>query len=162
MRNDPSPTQTDTDSGDRNLVLADKRNISRVKARTSAFQLIFQQNVNAKDMKDLLEERDASEVPLDAFGVRLIRMTLENLSEIDSAIQPHLKRWTLSRLPKVSLAILRISCAQLFYINKEELPASVVINEAVELAKKFGAEDEYSFVNGTLRSICSALTEEKP
>jgi N utilization substance protein B len=61
----------------------------------------------------------------------------------------------MARLPRVSLAILRISCAQLMFMP--DIPQSVVINEAVELAKEYGGESEYSFVNGALRSICGSL-----
>ena len=133
--------------------------MTRRQSRTSAFQIIFQQGANAKEMDDLLAEHDYQDCPLDDFSIQLIRLTKDHMPEIDEAIRPHLKRWTLSRLPRVSLAILRISCAQLFYM-KEEVPTSVVINEAVEIAKAFGSDDEYAFINGTLRSICTALTEE--
>ena len=133
--------------------------MTRKESRTSAFQLVFQQGVNVKTMEDLLAEHDDQETPLDEFSIELIRLTIEHLPEIDEAIRPHLKRWTLKRIPKVSLAILRLSCAQLFYMN-QEVPSSVVINEAVELAKTFGSDVEYAFINGTLRSIFVAQAGE--
>ena len=132
--------------------------MTRKQARTSAFQLVFQQDANAKQIDELLDEHDDQVTPLDPFSIDLIRMTIENIPEIDEAIRPHLKRWTLERLPRISHAILRVSCAQLFYMG-QDIPNSVVINEAVELAKTFGSGDEYIFINGTLRSIYMAQAE---
>ncbi len=132
--------------------------MTRRDSRKLAFTQIFQLPSNTIPLDELLENmQDTPEYTPDEFCVQLIQNTLGHLAEIDAAIVPHLKRWTLERLPRVSLAILRVSCAQLLYMP--ELPDSVVINEAVELAKEFGAEDEYSFVNGTLRSINEARVQ---
>lgn len=129
--------------------------MTRRESRKTAFSLIFQLPVNRMDYNELLEvASEDEELELDAFCLQLLKDTIEHLDEIDASIKPHLNKWSIQRLPKVSLAILRLSCAQLFY--QPELPDSVVINEAVELAKTFGADDEYAFVNGALRSINEA------
>lgn len=133
--------------------------MTRRESRKSAFLLIFGQQVNAMTLAEILEAADGDEIQTDEFCLGLLSFTLENIEKIDNCITPHLKKWTLARLPKVSLAVLRISCSQLMFMP--ELPESVIINEAVELAKEFGAEDEYSFVNGTLRSICGVLRPEQ-
>lgn len=130
--------------------------MTRHEARRAAFMLVFQKYSNDISFEDALDAiQDYEEIKLDEFSKSLLELTFNNLSEIDEAIKPSLKKWTINRLPKVSLAALRISCAQLMYMK--DIPDSVVINEAVELAKEFGADDEYSFVNGALRSINLSL-----
>ena len=130
--------------------------MTRRESRQTAFSLIFQLPINSLSYDELLETAaEDEELQLDDFCLEILRCTLDHLAEIDAVIEPHLKKWTLSRLPKVSLAVLRVSCAQLMYMP--DVPDSVVINEAVELAKAYGADDEYAFVNGTLRSVNEAL-----
>ena len=142
--------------------------MTRREARKNAFRLIFQKYANDIDYDEIVSAVSESNemfgedilsaeelVETDEFCLSIVRATANNLAQIDDSIRPYLNRWSLERLPKVSLAILRISCAQLLYFD--ELPVSVIINEAVELAKEFGSDDEYSFVNGTLRSIAEAV-----
>ena len=73
---------------------------------------------------------------------------LAHLGEIDSAINDKSVGWKTSRMGKVDLAILRLAVYEIFY--EEEIPVKVSINEAVELAKKYGSEDSSSFINGVL------------
>ncbi|MEG0750834.1 MAG: transcription antitermination factor NusB [Oscillospiraceae bacterium] len=129
--------------------------MTRHQSRTNAFLLVFQLPSNCEAADGLFHESaEELALELDEFCESILKITLDNLAEIDEAITPNLNKWTLSRLPRVALAVLRISCAQLFYMS--ELPVSVVINEAVELAKEYGADDDYSFVNGVLRSVADA------
>lgn len=132
-----------------------KTSMTRRESRKSVFRLLFQKTVNDVTLEQLLEDADPEEIQTDAFCLELLAYAINNLDEIDADITPHLKRWTLARLPRVSLTVLRLSVAQLKYMP--DLPESVIINEAVELTKEFGAEDEYSFVNGALRSISGIL-----
>ena len=121
--------------------------------------LTFQKYSNDITFEDAIEAIEGDEeISVDDFARSIVELTFSNIEEIDALIIPNLKKWTIKRIPKVSLAVLRISCAQLLY--RKDIPDSVVINEAVELAKEFGAEDEYSFVNGTLRNINLALKGE--
>ena len=121
--------------------------------------LTFQKYSNDINFEDAIEAIEGDEeISVDDFARSIVELTFSNIEEIDALIIPNLKKWTIKRIPKVSLAVLRISCAQLLYMK--DIPDSVVINEAVELAKEFGAEDEYSFVNGTLRNINLALKGE--
>ena len=71
--------------------------------------------------------------------------------EIDSIIEANLKDWTISRLPKVSLAVLRLAVAEIKYVD--EVPDGVAVNEAVELAKKYGTTVDASFINGVLGAV---------
>ena len=70
---------------------------------------------------------------------------------MDDLISAHLRNWTMERLPRVSLTVLRLGLAEMLY-GDEQKPG-VAINEAVELVKKYGAEDDYQFVNGLLGAV---------
>ena len=75
----------------------------------------------------------------------------DHAAELDEIITAHLKGWTLPRVPRVSLVALRLALAEMLY--GEEQKPGVAINEAVELVKKYGADDDYQFVNGLLGSV---------
>lgn len=140
--------------------------MTRHESRANAFKLVFQCYANNKQFEDIMdavhetltEPFDEEPVSVDEFCEQIVKTTMDNLDAIDDCIRPNLKKWTLERLPKVPLAILRISCAQLMYMK--EIPDSVVINEAVELAKTFGDDEDYAFVNGVLRSVNASLAED--
>lgn len=89
-----------------------------------------------------------------AFVRDLVLGTIENAGESDALIAPLLEGWTLDRLPTIDRIILRMSAFELNH-RKETQPA-VVINEAVELAKKFSTEDSGRYVNGVLGRIVKA------
>ena len=134
--------------------------MSRKESRETAFQILFARELNSDDMTFTVYEL-ADEINLadDDFVDTIVTNTVDHLDEIDKIIADNLKNWKIDRIPKTSLAILRISCAQLLYMS-DDIPQKVVINEAVELAKKYGADDDYSFVNGILRSISDSLNRE--
>ncbi len=73
---------------------------------------------------------------------------IENLDRIDAALNDRVEGWETSRMGKVDLTILRLAVYEILY--DEEIPTGVAINEAVELAKKFGQDSSSSFVNGVL------------
>ena len=75
---------------------------------------------------------------------------MSNSEAIDGYIVKYLKGWKLSRLSKVNLAVLRLAFYEIIF--EDSVPSAVAVNEAVELAKKYSGEDDYSFVNGVLRS----------
>ena len=106
---------------------------------------------------DVQELEDGLNIEPDDFCRHLVSATTEHLAEVDEAIKSQLQGWTLERLPKVSLAVLRLSAAQMLFC--EEIPVSVVINEAVELTKQFGNADDYAFVNGALGSLARSLPQ---
>ena len=87
----------------------------------------------------------------DAFANQLLAAMNDHAAELDEIITAHLKGWTLSRVPRVSLVALRLALAEMLY-GDEQKPG-VAINEAVELVKKYGAEDDYQFVNGLLGAV---------
>lgn len=77
--------------------------------------------------------------------------TIENITEIDKAIQANLDNWVIERLNSVDKAILRLSVYSLLY--QKDTPPPIVIDEAINLAKGFGTDDSYKFVNAVLDSI---------
>ncbi len=86
------------------------------------------------------------------FARLMLGGTLENLEEIDSEIKSRLSpKWDFSRVNKVTLAILRVSAYSLLY--QKDLESAIIINEAVEIAKSFGIDDQAAFINGLLDRI---------
>jgi len=85
------------------------------------------------------------------FGRLIVGGAIENLAEIDRHIKAQLEHWDFSRLNKVDQAILRMSVFGLLY--QKEIPASVTIDEAVDIAKEYGTDESYRFINGVLDGI---------
>jgi len=130
--------------------------MSRREARDTAFKLIFEipfHGCNYKDRIDFfIEHIDVELSESDKEYVKkCVSVCFENLSDIDDKVTPLLNKWTLSRLPKVSLSILRLGVAEMIYFD--EIPYQVSINEAVELAKAYGDDDAPAFINGVLDKI---------
>ncbi len=137
---------------------------SRRKGRVIAFQALFAWEAKATPVGDLLSFAwldDDRRAKLDddvlAFAAFLVSGTIENIELIDSSIRQRSEHWDIVRISKVDLAILRISVFTI--LCQPEIPCSVVINEAVEIAKKYGGENSYKFINGLLDGIRS--TREK-
>ena len=123
---------------------------SRRHGREIALQALYGTEVGKRPASDMLAELLARDESSDgrAFVRDLVLGTLDNETESDTLIAPRLEGWTLDRLPTIDRIILRMSVFELQH-RKETDPA-VVINEAVELAKKFSTEDSGRYVNGVL------------
>lgn len=85
------------------------------------------------------------------FPKMLVLGTIENIENIDKIISENLENWTIERLNSVDKAILRLSAYSLLY--QKDIPPAVVIDEAINLAREFGTDDSYKFVNAVLDSI---------
>ena len=94
---------------------------------------------------------------IDAFGRQLLTAAQDHAQELDAIITDHLKGWTLSRVPRVSLVALRLALAEMLYGNERK--TGVAINEAVELVKKYGSDNDYQFVNGLLGAVAREREE---
>ncbi|MDO5690824.1 MAG: transcription antitermination factor NusB [Tissierellia bacterium] len=92
-----------------------------------------------------------------AFIRESLTSMLEHLSETDEIIEQFLQSWTLNRMPKVDLAILRLAINEINHM--EDIPAGVTINEAVDIAKLYSTEDSYRFINGVLGSYYKSREE---
>ena len=132
--------------------------MSRRKGRILAFQALYSWDVGQSSLEDILKfswaTEDDSELPVEetAFASIIISGTVEHVSEIDELIKTHLSsNWTLERINKVSLAILRTSIYEMKYQTGSE--PKIVIDEAVNIARKYGLEDSYKFINAVLDNI---------
>ena len=141
--------------------------MKRRDARESAFQLIFEKSFQKESMQELLDQAIVwRALEVDDYARRLVLLTEEHCEELDAGIESFLTGWKLSRLPRVTLTVLRLSFCELLYFP--DIPVRVSINEAVELAKKYGGEDDAPFVNGVLGGVArrgeavSETEEPKP
>ncbi len=124
----------------------------RRKARELALQILFQYDLTKGEcntdefFKDKEIEDDTKE-----FAIRLKDAVIEHLQEIDAIIKKKTKGWTLKRMAVVDRNVLRFAICEMMYFP--DIPPKVTINEAIEIAKKYGSEDSGQFVNGILDSI---------
>ena len=126
--------------------------LTRRTARENAFLAAFASTFDNAMPEDVIElHNEMGENTVDKFGRQLIDSYYEHSAEVNDIIRDHLKGWTMDRLPRVSLTVLRLALSELLY-SEEKIPG-VIINEAVELTKKFGGDDDYQFVNGLLGSV---------
>ena len=131
---------------------------SRRKARILAFQALYAWDSSAGKAEGLLdfdwldeEKRGNLDDEVSAFARLLIAGTLECIETVDEAIRSHLQNWTFERLKKVDLAVLRIGTYSLLF--QRDIPPQITIDEAIEIAKEYGSEDSYRFINGVLDGI---------
>lgn len=94
------------------------------------------------------------------FPRLLVAGTLQNIEAIDRSIRDQLEHWDFSRVGKVDLAILRISVYALLF--QPDIPASVTIDEAIDIAKAFGTDESYKFINGVLDGIRKSHCTSSP
>ncbi|MEG1500512.1 MAG: transcription antitermination factor NusB [Clostridiales bacterium] len=127
--------------------------MSRRKARESALQMFFQMDVGKNEWKEALRTLEQANLPQvnGDFAVRMVQGALDNLQEIDLLINNYAKDWLVDRLAYVDRSILRLAVYEMKYMK--ETPASIIINEAIELAKIFSTEESGSFINGILDTI---------
>lgn len=138
----------------------EENNLTRRQARESAFLAAFSLTFHPDEPQLALKDcGEMQEIAEDRFTARLLQDLTAHSADIDETISSHLKGWALSRLPRVSLTAMRVALAEMLY-GDEKKPA-VSINEAVELVKKYGAENDYQFVNGLLGAVARerGLTE---
>ena len=126
--------------------------ISRFKAREQGFILVFEKIFHPEPIEDIISNAEESrDMVVDSYAIELVNGVYDNLDEIDSLIESKLKKgWTIKRISKTSLAILRLAVYEMKYVDNT--PEGVAINEAVELAKKYTI-DESKFINGVLGAI---------
>lgn len=130
--------------------------MTRRTARENAFLAAFAASFGNSEPNEIVKlQGEEGEHPVDAFGQQLLDAYFENSAHVNQLIEEHLKGWTLERISRVSLVVLRLAISEILY-GKEQLP-SVAINEAVEITKKFGGEGDYQFVNGLLGSVVREL-----
>ena|SRR5437879_4117484 len=131
----------------------------RRKAREFALQMLFQCEMGKQQSeqvpKSFWSHREPVEDEVRGFADDLFRIASDRQTEIDALIQKHAQHWRLERMPAVDRNLLRVGCAEL--LGFPQTPHAVVINEALEIARKFSAPESVQFVNGVLDSIAREL-----
>lgn len=123
------------------------------------FRLDFHEGEDLKEQAELyLEDLDAPAKNKKELREKFDKV-IENLDEIDSKIEEKAKGWTVDRIAKAELTVLRLGVFEILY--DEDVPNKVAINEEVELAKSYGGDKASGFVNGILASVVRELPEEK-
>jgi N utilization substance protein B len=136
---------------------------SRRKARELALQLLYKLDVSGEvysqeDVARFLEEYAARDEDRD-YAVVLIQNTCNHMAELDGLISANLENWTLDRLSVIDRNILRFATCELQYFL--DIPVNVTINEAIEVAKKFGLEESATFINGVLDKVAKETRKGK-
>ena len=134
--------------------------MKRSKVRELVMQLLFQMEVQkdySKEAIDKFIELNFEEDVDVTFFMDIVNKEILNQANIDEIIEKYSDNWKISRIAQVDLAILRLSICELKYCS--DIPDSATINEAVELAKKFGGSNSGKFVNGILGKIVRESNE---
>ncbi len=131
---------------------------SRRKSRECALQMLFQRDFQSCALQDVFahywEDHQVSD-EVQAFAEKLVEGVFRNHQEIDDLIKQHSTNWRLDRMPTVDRNILRIATYELLF--EHEIASRVSLNEAIEIAKRYGAVDSGAFINGVLDPIAKAL-----
>lgn len=137
---------------------------ARRRARECALQVLYSLDMNpglgveaalAQFFWGLAETDEARDPAVVSFAEALVRGTVEHLAKIDAIVQRASRNWRLERMARVDRNLLRLATYELTY--EPSVPARVVINEAIEVAKRFGASESPAFVNGILDRISQEL-----
>ena len=129
--------------------------MNRSEARDMAFKFLYQVEVQKENNEEAIniffENNEIESNDAKKYILNVANGVSENLEDITELIKKNLKQdWKIERISKVTLAILKLAIYEIVYAK---IPFKVVINEAVELAKKYGEDSSSSFVNGILASI---------
>ncbi|MFK4765836.1 transcription antitermination factor NusB [Desulfobaculum sp. SPO524] len=147
--------------------MSDTKKGSRRGGRRRAFEVLYSLNFNEVTAMDQLEraftlapapseeaaERNAT--GRKEFAWELVSGVWKNKEDIDKRIDEYSQHWKLSRIARIELTILRLAMYEMLYLA--DVPLKVAINEAVELAKRFGDDNSKNFVNGILDAVAKAV-----
>jgi transcription antitermination protein NusB len=131
----------------------------RRKAREFALQMLFQWDITRDTIDQVattfFQNQDQESPAVVDFARQLVKRTVEHVEEIDRLIQRHAEHWRLDRMATVDRNLLRLATQEFLY--DKETPKTVVINEAIEIARRFSAQESPQFINGILDSIKKEL-----
>lgn len=130
--------------------------MKRRQAREEAFILIFEKEFNTDSTTEILElASEVRDLKPDDYIKTVFTGVYDNLEMIDGIISQNAIGWKINRISKTSLCILRLAIFEMKFLD--DIPASVSINEAVELCKKYATKEDSSFVNGILSTVEKSL-----
>ena len=134
---------------------------ARSKARKRALDILFEADQRSVPALTVLARRvELAEPAVNEHTIRLVEGVVLQTDRIDGLIETYAEGWPLDRMPAVDRALLRLAVYELLYCD--DVPSSVVIDEAVELAKSLSTDDSPSFVNGLLSRILSIKSSLVP
>lgn len=141
--------------------------MGRRETRENTMKLLYQIQIQKDDIEEqiemFMEENQITKESDREYFLDVINGVVEKSAELDELIAHHARDWSIQRMPKVDLAIMRLSCYEMKY--RDDIPVNVSINEAVEMAKKYGGDQSKTFVNGVLGKIYDELksrSDKKP
>lgn len=133
--------------------------MNRRESREKAFLLLFENTFKPEYTEQLINDvKNIRGEKISSFSLNLFSGTVQNIEDIDIYIEKHLKGWKKERLSRVVISILRLAVFEMIY--EKEMPNSVCINEAVELAKKYAYKEDASFINGVLGSLDKEISKQ--
>jgi N utilization substance protein B len=131
-------------------------------ARECALQMLYQFDVGKQPLDEILEtfwEMNEHSNKIREFATDLFQGSVARIKELDKIIQQHTQHWRLSRMAAVDRNILRLAVYE--FLSSAKTPETVVINEALEIAKKYSTHESAQFVNGVLDSIKNDLHQKE-
>ncbi|MGC7873539.1 transcription antitermination factor NusB [Desulfosporosinus sp. SYSU MS00001] len=136
--------------------------MSRRLARETALQVLFQKDLTKETLKTTAEvERWAEEFKVPeiskTFAQELVDDTIAHLEEIDKTIASFAQGWAIGRMANVDRNVIRLATCEILF--RSDIPGRVSLNEAIELAKRFGGEESAKFVNGILDRIVDSVAK---
>ena len=133
--------------------------MNRREAREQAFALIFEQSFNHDSIAYIIDNASLSrDIEVADFAKKVATGVEMHEDVINQKIEQYIRTWKMNRLSKVTLSLLRLAIYEMMF--EQEIPISVSINEAVDLAKKYGGNDDAPFINGVLGSVAKELDKE--
>jgi N utilization substance protein B len=132
-------------------------------ARRQALQILYQREITEEPVAGILGEKTYAlqeGEPTD-YAVEILEGVAENQGQIDELLGAVSQNWTVLRMPLVDRNILRVATWEILFGDPQQVPPSVAINEAVELAKVYGGDDSSKFVNGVLGRIAEQTSVEE-
>ncbi len=133
--------------------------MTRKEEREQAFCLIFEKCFRADSCDEILElAKTIRDFEMTDYIADTFRGVYDHLETIDGTVAAYLQNWTIDRIPKTDLSLLRLAVYEMKY--NDQIPESVTINEIVELAKTYSDEKDASYINGVLGSISRSGTAQ--
>lgn len=136
--------------------------MGRKQAREGTMQLLFQMEITkdySHEALDLFLANHTFDEGEERYINEAVSTIMENLEKIDEHINDNLEGWSIYRLAKVDLVVLRIAIYEILF--RKDIPIEVSINEAIEIVKKFSSADSFKFVNGVLGGFVRSLDKDE-
>jgi N utilization substance protein B len=125
---------------------------SRREARERALALLYEAEAKGASGADVLDDQP---IEVEEYAADLVAGVAEHQAELDALIGKLAKGWVIGRMPAVDRTLLRMACYEL--VHRLDVPPNVVINEAVELAKRYSTDDSGRFINGVLAAVATEV-----